>query len=97
MKRTEFKKIDMELVKEIISKKGFYYFSLDRVYERFCGANYIIVTDDPHFIKQNPEFRKEIIMTPAQFELYAAEYNDRIAYDDRERKRILKKRRKTFE
>ena len=38
MKRTEFKKIDMELVKEIISKKGFYYFSLDRVYERFCGA-----------------------------------------------------------
>ena len=30
-------------------------------------------------------------MTPAQFELYAAEYNDRIAYDDRERKRILKK------
>ena len=26
MKRTEFKKIDMKLVKEIISKKGFYYF-----------------------------------------------------------------------
>jgi hypothetical protein len=91
MKRTEFKKIDMELVKEIISKKGFYYFSLDRVYERFCGANYIIVTDDPHFKEQHPRFAKEIIVTPAQFELYAAEYNDRIAYDDRERKRILKK------
>lgn len=91
MKRTEFKKIDMEHVKNIINKKGFYYFSLDRVYERFCGANYIIVTDDPHFIKQNPEFRKEIIMSPEQFTLYAAEYNDRIAYDDRERKRILKK------
>ena len=91
MKRTGFKKIDMKLVKEIISKKGFYYFSLDRVYERFCGAIYIIVTDDPHFKEQHPRFAKEIIMTPAQFELYAAEYNDRIAYDDRERKRILKK------
>lgn len=85
------------MLKRSLVKKGFTIFHWTGFMKDSAVQFYIIVTDDPHFKEQHPRFAKEIIMTPAQFELYAAEYNDRIAYDDRERKRILKKRRKTFE
>ena len=66
-----FKKIEMSNVREIIAKRGFYYLPLSRVYDTFDGCKYIIVTDNSDFSEQNPEFAKEIIMTPEEFEPYA--------------------------
>ena len=64
----KFKRINMDDVKSIINQKGFYYFPLERVYDNFEGGKYIIVTDNPDHIKQNPQYADEIIMTTEQFE-----------------------------
>lgn len=82
-----FKKIEMSNVREIIAKRGFYYLPLSRVYDTFDGCKYIIVTDNSDFSEQNPEFAKEIIMTPEEFEPYAETFNNYFANEDRERKR----------
>lgn len=74
-------------VREIIAKRGFYYLSLCAVYNNFNGCKYIIVTDNSDFAEQNPEFAKEIIMTPEEFEPYAETFNNYFANEDRERKR----------
>lgn len=79
----------MDDVKSIINQKGFYYFSLERVYDIFEGSKYIIVTDNPDHIKQNPQYADEIIMTTEQFESYAEVFNTFLANEDRERKRQL--------
>jgi len=85
----KFKRINMDDVKSIINQKGFYYFSLERVYDIFEGSKYIIVTDNPDHIKQNPQYADEIIMTTEQFEYYAEIFNTFLANEDRERKRQL--------
>lgn len=85
----KFKRINMDDVKSIINQKGFYYFSLERVYDIFEGSKYIIVTDNPDHIKQNPQYADEIIMTTEQFESYAEVFNTFLANEDRERKRQL--------
>ena len=82
-----FKKIEMSNVREIIAKRGFYYLPLCAVYNTFKGCKYIIVTDNSDFAEQNPEFAKEIIMTPEEFEPYAETFNNYFANEDRERKR----------
>lgn len=85
----KFKRINMDDVKSIINQKGFYYFPLERVYDNFEGGKYIIVTDNPDHIKQNPQYADEIIMTTEQFEYYAEIFNTFLANEDRERKRQL--------
>ena len=85
----KFKRINMDDVKSIINQKGFYYFSLERVYDIFEGSKYIIVTDNPDHIKQNLQYADEIIMTTEQFESYAEVFNTFLANEDRERKRQL--------
>ena len=82
----KFKRINMDDVKSIINQKGFYYFPLERVYDNFEGGKYIIVTDNPDHIKQNPQYADEIIMTTEQFEYYAEIFNTFLA---NERKRQL--------
>lgn len=82
-----FKKIEMSNVRDIIAKRGFYYLPLCAVYNTFKGCKYIIVTDNSDFAEQNPEFAKEIIMTPEEFEPYAETFNNYFANEDRERKR----------
>lgn len=77
----------MDDVRNIINRKGFYHLPLSRVYDTFSGCRYIIVTDNSDFVKQNPKFANEIIMTPEKFESYAETFNTFFANEDRERKR----------
>lgn len=82
-----FKKINMDEVRDIIDRKGFYYLPLSRVYDLFKGCRYIIVTNNFDFAQQNPQYADEIIMTAEQFEPYAETFNAFLANEDRERKR----------
>ena len=58
-----FKKINMDDLRNIIDRKGFYYLPLSRVYDEFKGCKYIIVTENPDFVQHNPQYAGEIIMT----------------------------------
>lgn len=82
-----FRKINMDDVRNIIDRKGFYYLPLSRVYDEFKGCKYIIVAENPYFAQQNPQYADEIIMTVRQFEPYAEIFNTFLANEDRERKR----------
>lgn len=77
----------MDDVRNIIAKKRFYYLPLSRIYDNFKGSQYIIVTENPDFVQQNPQYAGEIIMTTEQFEPYAEIFNAFLANEDRERKR----------
>lgn len=82
-----YKRIDMDDIRSIVLQKGFYYLPLDRVYDQFNGCEYIIVTDNPYFKQQNPQYADEIIMTIKEFKAYAETFNIFLANEDRERKR----------
>lgn len=82
-----FKKINMDDLRNIIDRKGFYYLPLSRDYDEFKGCKYIIVTENPDFVQHNPQYAGEIIMTVRQFEPYAEIFNTFLANEDRERKR----------
>lgn len=86
--KTEYLKIKMEDVRDIIRKRGYYYISADRLFdERFVGPKLYIVTDDPDFSAKNPALADMVIMTVDEFEPIAKIYNDYIGLEDRERHR----------
>lgn len=86
--KTEYLKIDMDLVKEIIRDNGYYYITAERLFDKhFVGPKLYIVTDDPEFSDKHPELAKMTIMNVAEFEPIAEAVNASIRNEDRERHR----------
>lgn len=86
--KTEYLKIKMEDVRDIIRKRGYYYISADRLFdEGFVGPKLYIVTDDPDFAVKKPELADMVIMTVAEFEPIAEIHNDFIGLEDKVRHR----------
>ncbi len=89
--KTEYLKIKMEDVRDIVRKRGYYYISADRLFdEGFIGPKLYIVTDNPNFAAENPALADMVIMTVAEFEPIAQAINEYVTNDDRERHRIDK-------
>ena len=86
--KTEYLKIDMELVREIIRDKGYYYITAERLFDkRFVGSKLYIVTDDPDFKEKHPQLAEMTIMSVVEFEPIAQVVNDYIGQEDKERQR----------
>lgn len=86
--KTEYYKIDMEIVKKTIRDNGFYYIKAEKVFDEcFIGPKVYIVTDDPHFTAEHPTFADTVIMTVAEFEPIVQAINEFIGNEDKERHR----------
>lgn len=86
--KTEYYKIDMEIVRKTIKDKGFYYIKAEKLFgESFTGPKLYIVTDDHDFVAKNPTLADMVIMTVAEFEPIAKIHNDFIRVEDKERHR----------
>lgn len=88
--KTEYLKIKMEDVRDIIRKRGYYFISADRLFdEGFIGPKLYIVTDNPNFTAENPALADMVIMTVAEFEPIAKIHNDFIRLEDKARHRDM--------
>ena len=86
--KTDFLKIDMDIVRKTIRDKGFYYITAERLFdESFTGSKLYIVTDDKDFAEKNPTLADMVIMTTDEFEPIAQAVNEFIGNEDRERHR----------
>ena len=87
--KTEYFKIKMEDVRDIVRKRGYYFIPAERLFDKhFVGPRLYIVTDDPNFTLKHPELAEMIIMTVSEFESIAQAVNEYVGNEDRERHRI---------
>ena len=88
--KTDYLKIKMEDVRDIVRKRGYYFVPAERLFDKhFVGSKLYIVTDDPDFTLKHPEFAEMVIMTVSEFEPIAQAVNEYVGNEDRERHRML--------
>ena len=88
--KTEYLKIKMEDVRDIVRKRGYYFISAERLFDKhFVGPKLYIVTDDHDFTLKHPELADMVIMTVCEFEHIAQAVNEYVGNEDRERHRML--------
>lgn len=88
--KTDYLKIKMEDVRDIVRKRGYYFISAERLFDkRFVGPKLYIVTDDPDFPLNHPELADMVIMTVCEFEPIAQAVNEYLGNEDRERHRTF--------
>ena len=88
--KTEYFKIKMEDVRDIVRRRGYYFVPAERLFDKhFVGPKLYIVTDDPDFALKHPELADMVIMTVCEFEHIAQAVNEYVGNEDRERHRML--------
>ena len=88
--KTDYLKIKMEDVRDIVRKRGYYFIPAERLFDKhFVGPKLYIVTDDPDFTLKHPELAEMVIMTVREFESIAQAVNEYVGNEDRERHRML--------
>lgn len=87
--KKDYLKINMDIVRNTIKEKGYYYITADRLFDdKYIGPRLYIVTDDLSITKSNPAFSDVLIMSVEEFEPIALAFNDYIENEDRERHRL---------